>query len=307
MNRTPDVQLVLREWLGESHDIAPDRVLEVVADRIARQPQRRTWRLRGRPFMNTYAKLAAGVAAVLIVGRVGWRLLPGLGASGSQATPAPTPTTLTSQSPAFTFVPPLPNGSVAPATYRLSPLGSDRPLRIDAAVPAGWQGYDSWGILGPNGTGTPAGIGIGIIIAEGIYSDPCHWDAAGDGSWPQPGLAVGPTVDDLVNALVASHAYTSTTPADVTLGGFHGKRLTLQLPADISGCDQPSVDTEGRYEVFSGPDAGLYAQGPSNRMQVNIIDVAGVRLIAILGDYAGTSQANHDAAQGILDSFVIMP
>ena len=35
MNRTPDVELVLRAYLADDGDIAPDRVLEVVADRIA--------------------------------------------------------------------------------------------------------------------------------------------------------------------------------------------------------------------------------------------------------------------------------
>lgn len=91
MNRTPDVELVLREWLADDGDIAPDRVLAVVADRIAVQPQRRARRLHGRPFMTTYAKLAAAAAAALIVGLVGWQLLPGSPGNGGNPTPAPTP------------------------------------------------------------------------------------------------------------------------------------------------------------------------------------------------------------------------
>jgi len=64
MNRTPDVELVLREYLADDGFSAPDHLLEVVAQRIGRQPQRRRWRLLGRPFMNSYAKLAAAAAAV---------------------------------------------------------------------------------------------------------------------------------------------------------------------------------------------------------------------------------------------------
>src|SRR5262245_25310986 len=280
---------VLDQWLATGSNELPDRVIDAVADQIERVGQRPQWRLRRRPFMNTYAKLAAGLAAVLIVGVVGWQLLPGMGGIGVQQTPAPT-LVPTPTSPADTFVPVRPEGSIPPGTYQLMPLGRDRPLRINATVPAGWQGLDSWAILGQDGPGAPAGIGIASIVADGMYSDPCHWDVAGTTIWPPPGdITVGPTVDDLVNALVANHAYTSTAPTDITLGGFHGKRLTLQLPADISGCDQPNIDTEGRYEVFSGADGGLYAQGPSNRFQLSILDVAGLRLIVVITDYSATS------------------
>jgi len=41
--------------------------------------------------MNGYTKLAAGLAAVLVIGFMGWQLLPGSGGSGSLPTAAPTP------------------------------------------------------------------------------------------------------------------------------------------------------------------------------------------------------------------------
>ena len=59
MNQAPDVELVLRSYLADTGDRAPDRVLEDVAARIARQPRRRTGRLSRRPYMNTYAKLGS--------------------------------------------------------------------------------------------------------------------------------------------------------------------------------------------------------------------------------------------------------
>jgi len=308
MNRTPDVQLVLNEWLGGENDVAPDRILDVVADRIARQPQRRSWRLLRRTTpMNRPVMYLVGAVAALTIAVAAWTLLPRTGGVGGQPTPAPTPSSTAPTAAPVTNPPALPDGSLAPGTYRLSPLSTAPNLRIDATVPAGWQGFGSWAILGPNGTGAPTGIGIGIIAASGIFSDPCHWDAAGDGSWPQPGLAVGSTVDDLVNALVANKAYVSTTPTATTLGGFAGKRLVLQLPADISGCDKPAADDTGRYFVFTGPDAGNYAQGPGNRLQVTIVDANGTRAIVLVGDYAGTPEADRTAAQAILDSMVIMP
>jgi hypothetical protein len=74
MKRSPDLDLVLRDYFADDGFSAPDHILDVVEERIAREPRRIAWRLRGRPFVNSSTKLAAGLAAVLIVGFVGWRL-----------------------------------------------------------------------------------------------------------------------------------------------------------------------------------------------------------------------------------------
>lgn len=67
MNRISDVEPVLRAYLAENGDRAPDRVLLDVAGRIRLQPQRREWRLQRRPLMHTSVKVAAGVAAAIVV------------------------------------------------------------------------------------------------------------------------------------------------------------------------------------------------------------------------------------------------
>jgi len=296
----PDFGRALRAWFEDGPTVMNDRVVDDIAVRIARQPQRRTWRLRGRPFVTTYAKLAAGLAAVVLVAVVGWQLLPRpLATAGSSPAPSSRATS------EVTAVPALRNGSMAPGTYGLNPLASEPALRILADVPAGWQGYGSFAILGPKGTGSPDGIGIGFVATSGLFRDPCHWDLKGDHSWPQPpDITVGPSVDDLVRALAANKAYTSTAPLDTSLGGFRGKQLELQLPSDIAACDKDSGGSS-RYMVFSGVDGGLYAQGPANRFRLTIVDVAGTRLIAVLVDYAATSAADRSVAQEILDSLVI--
>jgi hypothetical protein len=60
--------------------------------------------------VNLYAKLAAAAAAVLVVGFVGWRLLPGDGGMGGQPTPMPT------MSPAAVPTTALPTASPEPFT-----------------------------------------------------------------------------------------------------------------------------------------------------------------------------------------------
>ena len=311
MTSERDTERLLDEWLSDGPTVATDRVIDSVADRIGRQSQRPAWLISWRESpVNSYLKPILAAAAVIVVVVAGIAILGGPSVFNVGGPPSPSPSP--SPAPPATasaagYIPAMPDGTLSPGTYRLWPLASAPDLHIDATVPPGWQGFGSWAIPGPNYTGAPAGIGIGFIAADGIYSDPCHWDRAGNGAWPQPGIEVGPTVDDLVNALKANAAYTSTSPVDITLGGYQGKRVDLQLPADISGCDVPSDDTEGRYFVFSGRDAGNYAQGPSNRVQVWIVDAGGIRLIALVGDYAATPAADRAAAQGIVDSLVVTP
>jgi hypothetical protein len=310
MNRTPDVELVLRDYLADDGLTAPDYILDVVEGRITRQSQRRSWRLQGRPFVNNYLKLAAGLAAVLIVAVVAWQLLPGDGGVGNPPSPVPSRTAAPSQAaaPSLTPIPPLPEGTVTTAgTYRLRPLASAPTLVLDATVPAGWVGGPPCCVGGPVGESNgPNGVAVAFLSAQTIHSDPCHWDQDGNGSAPDEGdVDVGPTVDDLAEAL-ANASYDSTTPVDVTLGGFSGKRLELNLVPDPSGCDTFDGDVD-QYFVFGGRDGYVYAQGEGSQWQVSIIDVDGTRLIAALFSYSDTSAADLSAGQAIVDSLVITP
>ena len=307
MNRTPDVELVLREFLAEDGITAPDHVLDVVEGRISRQRQRRPWRLIRRLPMNSLFKPLVAAAAVIIIAVAGWNLLPKSPDVGGQS-----PTPLASPTPAATPIPsappPLAEGILAAGTYRLHPFASAT-MTIDATVPdGGWLGGPPNAIGGPRGESNgPNGVFVAFVRAQTINSDPCQWDKDGSGSAPQEGdIEVGPTVDDLAEALAGSSAYESTTPVDATLGGFSGKRLELQLAPDASGCD--SYDGAGnQYFVFGGREAGMYAQGDANRWQVTIVDVDGTRLIGVLVSYAETSGEDLTAAQAILDSVVITP
>jgi hypothetical protein len=306
MTSERDIERVLDHWFTERPTQVPDRVLDEVADRIAGQRQRPAWRLLWRETdMHPMVKYGAAIAAVLVIAVIGWNLLPGGSSSiGGQPTASPSPTATPTSTPTAT-VPPLPEGTLAAGTYRLRPFAT---LTIDATVPeGGWGGGPPNGLGGPSGSNGPNGLGIGFLQAQTINSDPCHWDKDGSGSAPQQGdIEVGPTVDDLAEALAAGSAYESTTPVDATLGGFSGKRLELQLVPDASGCDNFEGD-ENQYFVFGGREGGLFAQGGANTWQITILDVAGTRLIVVLFSYEDTPSADLSAAQAILDSLVITP
>jgi hypothetical protein len=79
MNQHRDTEHLLDAWMRDGPTVAPDRVLDVVVDRIERQAQRPAWRLDWRHLnMNTYSKLAISGTAVLLVAVVGYNVLPRL-------------------------------------------------------------------------------------------------------------------------------------------------------------------------------------------------------------------------------------
>lgn len=305
MNRTPDVELVLREWLADDGDIAPDRVLEVVADRIAGEPRRPVLRLPWRPYMNSQLKLAAGVAAAVIVAFVAWQLLPGRGDFGGQPTPIPSPTASPTGTPIATGPVDLPaSGTLPGGRYRIQPFDDPSTLSVVADIPAGWISFGF--ALGSPGEGTL----IGFMEPETLFSDPCHWDLDGTGSDTQAGDVVpGPTVDDLVSALQANTSYTSTAPTAVTFGEFEGQALQLQLPGDdvLLTCDKHGEGSQFSGEAYYVFANGFYAQGPDSLWDLVIVDVDGTRLVVMSSYAAGSTDADIDAARGIVESFEFTP
>ena len=192
--------------------------------------------------------------------------------------------------------------------YDFRPLPDEPSFSVVATGPDGWVGYPSWAMDGPEPVraDAPTGIGISFFSANGLFSDPCHWDVQGTGGADIGDVAVGPTVDDMVAALRANTFYTSSVAKPVTIDGYSGQELELQLPDDpFTGCDKEPGDTVGHAFVFSG--AGLYAQGPANRWHLYILDVDGTRLIAVILSYRQTPETDLNLAQNIIETLDIDP
>jgi hypothetical protein len=220
----------------------------------------------------------------------------------SAPTPSPTPEPPTA-TPTPSATPAGVEGDLQPGTYTASlPVGP--PLSLTFTVPGGWTAYaDPPGVIrglmpiGEPGTGAPGGIALQFRDVTTLKGDPCHW------SGHDHDIPVGPTVKDLVKALQDQTAYEASDPVAVTIAGFAGQRVDIVSPIkpfnaenDTPGCD------EGRWRFWDGE---IYAQGPANRWQTNILDVDGTRLVIVVQDFPGTTAADRAVLDAIVHSMVI--
>jgi hypothetical protein len=118
-------------------------------------------------------------------------------------------------------------------------------------------------------------VAFGWWQVENVFGDPCHWKD----SLASP--AVGPTVDDLVNALADQAGRAVTGPTDVTVGGLPARRIDVVLDPglDVSTCD------EGAYRVFLSPGEGFAIDQP--KLSTGLGPVAGRRDAMYVLDLAG--------------------
>ena len=229
-------------------------------------------------------------------------VLLALSACGSEEQPAAraaTPSASADATPSATpgGVPLLPDGPIAAGRYRFrldDHETCDPRLRcpvsskpgpapdIDVTVPSGWDGWNEFNLVTPTDTGTDGPIGAALVLGWTSYgvalnAHPCTPQGT-EGGHQVPTIAVGPTVDDFVDAVVRHPDLHPTAPRAVTLGGYPGKYFSLTAPSDLSGCDN-----------WRPWDPGFYAQGPDNTWDIWVVDVRGFRVVVVAHHFPSTS------------------
>jgi hypothetical protein len=313
MSADRDVTRIVRSWLEEGVTALPDRVLDNVLDQLPATSQRRaSWPARRLREMNIPVRIGVAAAAVIALALVGLAVAPrASGPGGPSASTSPSPSRSPSPSSSSAASPvALKEGPLTAGTYIIGPglrgtwaecvspiaAGCSNTIGLVFTVPDGWAGVGNDSIwLAAETNAAPAGAGMLFTRGAPLYADPCL--AGGVGDSPPPTIPVGPTAGEFASALAAHPLLDVTTPVDVTLAGYSGKYVDLQVPSDITKCPTSYWPWE----------PGLYAQGPSQRWHLWILDVGGQRLIVQSTEYAGTSAQRRAELQAIVNSVQIQP
>lgn len=249
--------------------------------------------------MNKMLTIGLGAAAVVVVALIGFQLIgsPDPGGTGAGTTSSPEPSLAESTpdpTPEATPEGLLPEGPLLILTGQADgPEGNHPPLTV--TIPAhGWYGEVGGGILLKNEKHEPPD-GSGMIIFARqeyiVYGDACSWETT------TPVTVT--TVDELVAALSAQGSREASEPVDITLGGYAGKSITLEVPADVdfAECD---AGYGGSWDC--GAEPCEYHSGAGEIDTVYILDVEGLIVAWNTKYYAGTPAEDIAELEAIVQS-----
>lgn len=237
MNRNNDHDDALARWIDDGPNVAPDRFVWAVVERIEHTPQRGAWRvaLENLPMI---AKLAAPVIAAAAVLVVAILVFVGLGRNdGTGQSPSQTPLP-SSQPSATTSTEPCGTSIEAPGTIHVVwciPRGNDRTVvdfTIDA--PTAWADRTFGGV-------------------DAFYFRPTGRAIAIGRKGPD-------TVDEWVAQFTATDAFEVSEPQPITLDGIAGFVLDLRLADGVAATDAPPVldDSELPFTIREGFTARVW-------------------------------------------------
>ena len=283
MSTENDVARSLRSWLTEERHEDAGRVLDTVFDQVPATPQRSaSWLARRFTPMNTATRIGLAAAAVIVLAFAGIRFLPGTGLFGGP--------------PAATCAPTLePNlhgqACLSRGRYEVDPT---LPVSVTVAVPDGWSAGGNWIVIGPKGSDAPHGMAVRFYTAQNLYRNPLS---------PGEGLVVplvGPSVDDLVNAMVNHPDWTTTGPTHITIDGYAGQVVHVTLPAGTS-------NTTPFYLSVDANGGQAWGWAPGQLFDIYVVDVGGKRLVIDAFHYPGTSAADLAAQTAVIHSIQLAP
>ncbi len=296
MHTDRETTRIVRSWLDQGATALPDHVLDAVLDQVPTTPQRRSsWPPRRVSDMNSALKAAIALAAVVAVAFVGYNLMPRSGGIGGTPTTAPTIAPTPSPIP----VPTAPRGSLDAGTYRIDdPSLTAVPFTF--TVPDGWVSREHAVIN--KGQDTPGEVSFYPFNVTHIYSDACTSDGVL--------AAIGPTPDDLVQALVDQGGSDASTPVDVTVGGYPATRIDMSIPAalDLGTCRHaPDLLLQIWADEAEESFFAIPAERRDQVFPVYIVDVDGTRAVFLPSQQAEATAADIAELESVLASITFVP
>jgi len=194
---------------------------------------------------------------------------------------SPTPTSSVSPSsnptPAPTFAYDATALAAGPHAARV--MGTGEYAIFTVVVPAGWFDVaDHHFVIKYPSVGGPV-LGLSVWDVGQVFRNPCHWQGTA--------FDPGPSVRDLVAALVAQPMRNATRPTDVTLAGYEGRYLEWSVPTNLKSStwtdfDVCDVDDSGHHDFQGWIGNGMgnrYEQVPGQVDRLWVLDVNGQRLV----------------------------
>jgi hypothetical protein len=282
MTAPRDPDRLIRAFLEEGKTELPDRAYDAVRAHVDRTRQRAVigpWRnLR----MSFQVRVAIAAVAVVVLAVIGINLLPGP-ISGPGASPTPTAEPSPGPSPTPTVRAWSATGPLEPGTYDMSPDGAVIPMPVTFTVPAGWYN-EGWAI-------TKNETYISFWSVTNTYRDPCHWSTTA----LDPTL--GPSGQDLIDALRDQAGRDATLPVATTIDGRPAQRVELEWPeVDLGSCD------DGEYRLFVFGADGSRGNTIGFHDLIWILDVDGFRVVIEATERPDITDALGSETQSIIDS-----
>jgi hypothetical protein len=186
------------------------------------------------------------------------------------------------------------DGPIEPGTYRI-PKSDWSVTDFTVAFPAGWT--VQYGHVYANGGNGDDEVGFYPVVVDEIFAEGCAGSDSGV-------IEVGPSVDDLAEALLHQSGSSKNGPFATTLGGHPATRIDLTVPEDfdLASCNAPDI---GLRIWYSAPADKNFVLLDKATASVYILDVNGVRQV-FLTQYGRTaSEEDRAELQAVLRSIRI--
>ena len=185
-----------------------------------------------------------------------------------------------------------PSGPVEAGTYHI-PSSAWSVAGVTVTMPDGWETQH-----GPptaiKHSDQDGELAFYFVIVDAIFADPCVGVEGGE---------VGPSVDDLVMALLDQPFTKISEPIDTILGGLPAKRIDLTVPDDFdtAACNVPA----GLQIWYSQPADKYLVALADGTVSVYIFDVNGERQVFYTQHRTGTSADDISEMQEVVESITI--